>query len=165
MRQTKKIGLREIAIIILSIIATLAAALFVSKLAGQKTGAENLTEIKLVNSQGKQVKVLAEIVDTPEKRSAGLMYREKLGSNRGMFFIFEREQTLTFWMKNTLIPLDMIFMDGNYKIVDINENAQPCESGKICMLYVSRKPAKYVLEVNAGFVEKNNLKTGDRIIM
>jgi uncharacterized protein len=65
-------------------------------------------------------------------------------------------------MKNTLIPLDMIFVDSNLKIVDIKENVSPCAQGDECPLYPSQERAQYVLEVNAGFIQENGIKIGDQ---
>ena len=89
-----------------------------------------------------------EIAKTPEEISEGLMYRRKLSENKGMIFIFEDEKKRSFWMKNTFIPLDMIFMDSTGKIVEIKENILPCET-QICKSYISL-PAKYVIEINSG---------------
>jgi uncharacterized protein len=66
-------------------------------------------------------------------------------------------------MKNTLIPLDIIWLDTEMKIVDITYNAQPCEKTERCKTYMPAQPVKHVLEVNAGFSEKNNLKIGDQL--
>ena len=91
------------------------------------------------------------------------MFREKLNENDGMLFVFDDESYLAFWMKNTLIPLDIIFIDENYGIVDI-KNAVPCKEDP-CALYKSLKPAKYVLEVNTNFTAKNKIKVGDKVII
>ncbi|MFA5857008.1 MAG: DUF192 domain-containing protein [Candidatus Pacearchaeota archaeon] len=108
-------------------------------------------------------KIYLDIADTPSKRSIGLMYREKLDENMGMLFIFEKDMNHTFWMKNTLIPLDMIFIDSNKQIVDIISNATPCKSDP-CKTYSSKYPNKYVLEINVMQSEYNNLKIGDKVI-
>ena len=79
-----------------------------------------------------------------------------------MLFIFEGEDYWSFWMKNTLIPLDLIFISDQYTIVDIKENFKPCKVDN-CDSYTSKKKAKYVLEVNSGFVKENNVKIGDKI--
>ena len=103
-----------------------------------------------------------EVVDTSEERRIGLMNRESLPQQAGMLFIFEEERVLSFWMKNTLIPLDMIFISKDLEIVSIQKNAQPCESDP-CKLYGSVFPAKYVVEVNAGFSDRNGIKEGNKI--
>src|SRR3989344_1872990 len=87
----------------------------------------------------------------------------KLNENDGMFFVFENEQERTFWMKNTLIPLDIIFIGNNFEIVDI-KNAVPCK-GEPCALYKSSKPAKYVLEVNGDQTAKRGIMIGDKITL
>ena len=109
------------------------------------------------------IKVNVEIADDNQERAKGLMFREHLDTNNGMLFIFDNEDYKTFWMKNTLIPLDMIFIDKEYKIVEI-KRAVPCEKDP-CKLYPSSKPAKYVLEVNGNFTIGNNVKIGDKIIV
>ena len=109
-----------------------------------------------------EIKVNVEIADTPQKQSKGLMFRENLKWDHGMLFIFDNESVFSFWMKDTLIPLDIIFIDKAFKIINIVDNALPCYI-EPCPDYSSEKPAKYVLEVNAGFVEKNDIEEGDFI--
>lgn len=111
-----------------------------------------------------EILVEVEIADEPQERNTGLMFRESLDQNSGMFFVFEREDRLSFWMKNTLIPLDMLFIDENFEIVEIKEFVPPCLDDP-CPNFPSSKPAKYVLEVNGGFVEKNNIKVSDKIAL
>ena len=115
----------------------------------------------LVDNGEKIIKIDAEIADKDEERMNGLMFRENLSENKGMLFVFDNEETRTFWMKNTLIPLDMIFIGKNLEIVDI-KYAVPCKE-EPCTLYTSEKPAKYVLEVNANFTAKNKIKIGDKL--
>ena len=122
---------------------------------------KNFNEISIENGK-KSIKINAEIADNNKERTEGLMFREKLKENGGMLFVFEDEKYQTFWMKNTLIPLDMIFINKNFEIVDI-KNAQLCIE-EPCALYKSSKPAKYVLEVNGGFTAKNNVNIGNKIV-
>ncbi len=114
-----------------------------------------------ISADNKSVYISAELAGTQEEWQRGLMYRTYLPENSGMLFIFPDEQQRSFWMKNTLIPLDIIFASSNMSIVDIKENFQPCEADP-CPSYVS-KPAMYVLEVNGGFVERNQIKINDKI--
>lgn len=100
-----------------------------------------------------------ELARTPEEHGSGLMHRASMPENHGMLFIFGDESTKTFWMKNTLIPLDMVFLDGNMVVVEIKANVQPCTADP-CPTYPSEKPAKYVLELNAGAAEENGIKAG-----
>ena len=107
------------------------------------------------------ITVSVEIADTTEKIMFGLMERGKLGRKEGMLFLFEDEIPRTFWMKNTLIPLDILFINSTFDIVKI-QYATPCEKDP-CPIYPSGKPAKYVLEVNKGFADKNNIEKGMKV--
>ena len=93
---------------------------------------------------------------TPDQLAKGLMNRKSLSQDSGMLFIFPNEQIRTFWMKDTLIPLDMIFLDKQKKIVGIVYNAIP----QTLDIKTVDKPAQYVLEINAGQALMNNLKIG-----
>ena len=124
--------------------------------------AKNFDKIQIDNGKN-MIKVNVEIADDNDERAKGLMFREKLDENEGMLFVFDDESYQTFWMKNMLIPLDIIFIGKNFEIVDI-KNAEPCKTEN-CILYQSSKPAMYVLEVNKGFTVKDNIKTGNKIIL
>jgi hypothetical protein len=100
------------------------------------------------------------IVDNAAERERGLMGVKKLEKNRGMFFIFDEQGIYPFWMKNTLIPLDIIWIDKDNKIVFIKEDAQPCEDNN-CPFINTEIEAKYVLEINAGISKEIDLKVGD----
>lgn len=121
---------------------------------------KKVNQISISNGE-KIIKVNVEIADDNYERQQGLMFRESLNENDGMIFIFEDENFQSFWMKNTLIPLDIIFIDKNFEIVDI-KNAVPCEEDP-CAAYDSAKPAKYVLEINYGFAEKNSIEAGGKV--
>jgi len=105
-----------------------------------------------------------ELAKTSEEINRGLMFREKLEQNKGMLFIFQEEEEYSFWMKNTLIPLDIIWINENKEIVFINENAQPCKEENLCSPINPGTKEKYVLEINGGTAEKIGLKIGDKII-
>ena len=90
------------------------------------------------------------------------MYRTELDKDKGMLFIFDKEGIYPFWMKNTLIPLDMIWIDSSNKVVFISQNVQPCKS-LICPVIIPSASAKYVLEINAGICEELGLKIGDEV--
>lgn len=102
-----------------------------------------------------------EIASTEMQREKGLMFRKKIGENEGMLFIFNKEGVYPFWMKNTLIPLDIIWINNN-KVVFINENSQPCKN-LICPQIIPPNNAKYVLEINAGACRKANIKVADEL--
>lgn len=103
-----------------------------------------------------------EIAKTPAQREKGLMNVKELDKNKGMFFVFEKDGIYPFWMKNTLIPLDMIWIDSNSKVVFISQNVQPCKS-LICPNINPLVKAKYVLEINAGLCKEINLRIGDEL--
>jgi len=105
--------------------------------------------------------VKVEIVTEPADQAQGLMYRRSLGKDSGMLFIFRQEEPQSFWMKNTLIPLDMLFISAGLVIVDIT-TMQPCITDP-CPDYTSRQPAIYVLEVNAGYCRSRNIIVGDKV--
>lgn len=101
---------------------------------------------------------VVEVVDTPQSREVGLMNRENLDKNKGMLFIFEVEGRYPFWMKNTLIPLDIIWIDSSGKIIDIKE-AEPCERDP-CKIIDHDGSAKYVLEINKGLSSQLGIELG-----
>ena len=101
-----------------------------------------------------------ETVVTEEEQKIGLMDREHLALDSGMLFIFERENIYDFWMKDTLISLDIIWIDKNNKIIFIKENAKPCRV-ESCKSFGPNKKALYVLEINKGLAKKMGLKIGD----
>jgi uncharacterized protein len=107
---------------------------------------------------------LAEIADTPEKLSMGLMFRRKIRDDYGMLFVFQDDDYRSFWMKNTLIPLDIIYLNRGQQVVDLHESVPPCRVDP-CPSYDSKFPARYVLELNAGMAKKLNLKIGDKIFI
>lgn len=106
--------------------------------------------------------ILIEKAVTPQEHAIGLMFREKLEQNQGMLFVFPNEENRAFWMKNTFIALDIIWINADKKITGIT-HATPCNSNP-CPLYNSIGKTKFVLEVNAGFAEKNNITPGIQTI-
>lgn len=103
-----------------------------------------------------------EVAFNARERARGMMFREDLDSDRGMLFIFEREGIYPFWMKNTLIPLDIIWLDTEKKVVFISKNTQPCGDGPCPLIHPTGK-AKYVLELNSGMSEKIGLNITDTL--
>ncbi|MBI4150071.1 DUF192 domain-containing protein [Candidatus Woesearchaeota archaeon] len=106
--------------------------------------------------------VSVEIADTLAEQQQGLMYRTALEQNKGMLFIFAQAREVGFWMKNTKIPLDMLFIDSNKTIFFIEHNAQPCIADP-CPTYGPNAPVQYVLEMNGGFAKEKHIKVGDKI--
>lgn len=119
----------------------------------------SLPNVTLHSSQGNAIHVSVEIVATPEKRNFGLMYRKELPESHGMLFIFPREQPLSFWMKNTPLPLDIIFMNSSHTIVNIVANTEPFSEKPL----PSGLPAQFVLEVNAGFCQRHSIRVGSQV--
>ena len=99
------------------------------------------------------------VADDNAERTIGLMNRESLDADAGMLFIFESEGNYPFWMKNTLIPLDMIWLNSDKEIVFIKENALPCEQDP-CSIITPNGTAKYVVELNAGVVADKEISVG-----
>ncbi len=112
--------------------------------------------VVLHNPDGTLTHVRVEVVSTPAMRANGLMYRRELDSDAGMLFIFPEEETQQFWMKNTLIPLDMIFIDAAKTVVGVVAEARP----QTTTARGVGKPSKYVLEVNGGFAAKHGVAAG-----
>jgi len=102
-----------------------------------------------------------ELADEPEERQSGLMFRQEMARDHGMLFDFGRARKITMWMRNTPLPLDMIFADSDGRIVHIHENAVPYSEATIS----SRRRAKYTLEVNAGVARDLGLTPGDRLMV
>jgi hypothetical protein len=100
-----------------------------------------------------------EIARDESERELGLMYREKMAANQGMLFIFDDSDVRSFWMKNTIISLDMIFINEKDQIITIHKHTIPLSEGS----YTSTAPAKYVVEVKAGFTDDHQIAVGDRI--
>ncbi len=110
-------------------------------------------------SDGKNNSLLVKVADTDEEREKGLMSVQTMDENRGMLFVFPYESKQTFWMKNTLIRLDMIFVAANGTVVGVVEDAIPCEKDP-CETYSVNAISKYVVEANAGFAKKNGISSG-----
>ncbi len=108
-----------------------------------------------------KTKIEAELAYTDETRATGLMNRESMPQDAGMLFLFSDMDFQTYWMKNTLIPLDLIWLNERKEVVYL-VSAPPCQADP-CVSYSPQQKAKYVLEVNAGFAKKHNITLGTRI--
>ncbi len=118
-------------------------------------------ELRFVSARSNKVitSIDIEVADNDAEREQGLMYRDTMAENNGMLFLMDKEEPQTFWMKNTILSLDIIYADSERQIVSINRNCTPYSLDQI----PSGKPALYVVEVNAGYAERHNLKVGDLI--
>src|SRR3546814_138545 len=103
---------------------------------------------------------LVEIADDDAERSQGLMYRRELAPDHGMLFVFDRPIMIAMWMKNTPLPLDMLFISSNGKVVDLHERAVPFSLDTIA----AGRRARYVLEVIGGTVDRLGLAVGDTVL-
>lgn len=115
-----------------------------------------------VELKGQRISV--EIADNDASREHGLMDRSEMAKDHGMLFVFDDDAPRAFWMKNTKIPLDMLFFDTDKRLVSVQHDAQPCTADP-CKPYSSGAPARYVLELNAGQSRALGLAPGDEMIV
>lgn len=116
-------------------------------------------KVTVENSSGQEVQLDLEVAQTDSEKSQGLMYRKTLGEYQGMFFVYQAEVNYSFWMRNTLIPLDMIFLSSDGVVVDIEKNAQPCVT-EACPHYQSDEMFRYAIEVNGRWTDTNKVAIG-----
>lgn len=112
----------------------------------------------------KDQRFIVEVADDPGERNLGLMFREEMADDEGMLFIFEQESPRAFWMKNTRIPLDILYFNRRLTLVSLYRHVPPCRADP-CPNYPSEKPAKYVLELNAGTADRLRVEPGDSLIL
>jgi uncharacterized membrane protein (UPF0127 family) len=124
----------------------------------QELAAQQLQPLEIATRTGVHV-FAVELAVTPEQQAKGLMFRRELPEGRGMLFDFQKEQPASFWMKNTYIPLDMIFIRANGRILRVAENTVPLSEA----LVSSGGPVRAVLEVIAGTAKKLGIAAGDRV--
>ncbi len=98
------------------------------------------------------------------QRARGLMFRDAMEQNHGMLFIHEVQEPQAYWMKNTKIPLDILYFDNDRRLVSQQRNVPPCTLGDACPPYPSNAPARYVLELNAGQADKLKLQDGSVLV-
>jgi len=123
------------------------------------TSASHSGRVDFINSNGTVTTVYTEIASTEQEREQGLMNRTSMDEDRGMLFLFDYEAKESFWMKDTPISLDIIFISGDDTVVDIYHNAKPEDES----VFTSRSPCKYVVEVNGGFSERHEVQIGDKV--
>lgn len=147
---------------ILLLIAVILILIYLSFHFAQNLMAPGVQKLETGTVWNEKKSFTVEIAKTETERDRGLMFRKELANDRGMLFVFDKEGVYPFWMKNTFIPLDMIWMDSSGKIVFIGKNIQPCKT-LICPSVIPEGKAKYVLEINAGLSEKIGWKAGDKL--
>ncbi|MCI2243008.1 DUF192 domain-containing protein [Xanthomonas sp. PPL568] len=104
-----------------------------------------------------------ELAQNDATRARGLMFRDQMDADHGMLFIHDREEPQAYWMKNTKIPLDILYFDNQRKLVAQQRDVPPCSAGDACPPYPSNAPARYVLELNAGQAEQLKLQDGTEL--
>ena len=114
--------------------------------------------LHLIPLGGAPIEVEVEVVATPALRQRGLMFRKELPGGTGMLFVFPQSQPLSFWMRNTLIPLDILYIEDGGRIVRIHENTEPLSEKGL----PSGAPARFVLEVPGGWTAQVGIREGDR---
>ena len=171
-KKNNKLFQAIIAILILAFIAFMMSDLFnpaksktvkpnISKEADSNLKFRKDGELTFQNKKKEFISTIdLEFAETAKERAQGLMYRTKLAENQGMLFIFPSEEMQSFWMHNTVLPLDMIFVNSNLQIVTIRKNTKPYDDSS----YPSTEPAQYVIEVNAGYTDKFGIKVGDIVV-
>ncbi|HET9718285.1 MAG TPA: DUF192 domain-containing protein [Pseudolabrys sp.] len=143
--------MRRLGLLTIAIVVGLFAGTDVGRAAGEHT-------LEIATKTGVHV-FAVEVADNEAERAKGLMYRRELPQGRGMLFDFHRDQDVSFWMQNTYIPLDMIFIRGDGRILRIEENTQPLST----RLIPSGGPVRAVLEVIGGTARKLGIAPGDQV--
>lgn len=137
----------------MTIVVRLALAACGMALAGCATGQDLWVEV------GGE-RFVVEVADDDAERARGLMFRDAMPEDRGMLFIHEREEPQAYWMKNTRIPLDILYFDAGRRLVSQQRDVPPCSLGDRCPPYPSDAPARFVLELNAGEAARLGLADG-----
>jgi uncharacterized protein len=136
--------------------ALMALVLMLASLAAT-AAAEVKTSSLVIDTEGGARRFIVELAATPEEQAQGLMFRRALAADAGMLFDLGGTRIATFWMKNTLIPLDMLFIDADGRVVDIHERAVPLSEAMI----ESKVPVRAVLELNGGSAARLGIHEGD----
>ncbi len=115
-----------------------------------------------VNFPNQNFTIKIDIAISKAQLETGLMYRDRLDNNQGMLLIFKKQKNTQIWMKNMLIPLDMVFISAQNQVVSILKNIPPCLK-KACTIYQPNMPSKMVLELNTGKIDQYQIKIGDKV--
>jgi uncharacterized membrane protein (UPF0127 family) len=147
-------------------IARIMAALAALALLGLSAVPASATEtfrtepLSIRTAAGSEYRFVVEMAETPKQMMQGLMYRTELAPDAGMLFVHEADRVATMWMKNTYIPLDMLFIDRTGRIAGIHERAQPRSLRTIA----APEPVRAVLELNGGTASRLGIRVGDRVV-
>lgn len=115
-----------------------------------------------ITTDSDEYKLELEVADSNEERSIGLMYRENLCESCGMLFVYENDTNSGFWMKNCRVPLDIVFIDDEGKIIDIKSDFEICDEN--CPTYSPDEKYRYAIEVNGGWTTENDVNKGDTVV-
>jgi uncharacterized membrane protein (UPF0127 family) len=143
-----------------SLLSVLVALLLSGVLPARAAGPQH--ETVWVTFPDHEVRLVAELVDTRAERYRGLAGRDGLAEGHGMLFVYEHEKQIGIWMKGMRFPIDILWFDRNYRLVSAARNVEP---GSYPAVYRPDEPARYVLEVGAGFLAQHNIVPGDRIVV
>jgi uncharacterized membrane protein (UPF0127 family) len=144
-----------------NVVAAVALVLFgagASAVCAQETFSREPLEI--IHANGKSTTFMIELALTPSQKQQGLMFRRTMAPDHGMLFDFQENRLVSMWMRNTYLPLDMIFASQSGKITHIHENAIPHDESVI----TSRGQVRFVLELNAGAVKRFDIRIGDQLV-
>ncbi len=137
-------------------------ALLLTSCGSDTAPVETLNSLQVRLPNGKKIR--AEIMKTQEEMLKGMMFRTSLPADRGMLFVHERPGRYAYWMYQVVIPLDIVWMDRDHRIVEISANTPPCKTvASQCPTWGGHEEAKYVLELAGGGAAANRLKAGDRL--
>lgn len=161
--QPKSFWSQRNVIILFLVLAVLTASYFLffkKKLSNEPQWVKE-GEVTFLNKDTKQqlAKIEVEVANNPTERSQGLMYRSEMEENNGMLFIFDHMEMQSFWMKNTILPLDILFISDKGVINTIHRNTTPYSEASL----PSKDKSQFVVEVNGGFCKKHNINEGDLI--
>jgi len=117
----------------------------------------------VIRTQTDPISIAVEVARTPDEKATGLMYRKSLPEGQGMLFVYDKPLIPPFWMKNTLIPLDILFIGSDLRIKTIAENTPPCPSATVCLSYAPSELVQYVLELNGGIASRRKITIGDTV--
>ncbi len=148
---------------LLCVVGFLASVLLAEIEARPQVSANSIATTFIAIAYPNGTRIRAEVADTDAKRARGLMFREQLASDRGMLFVFSEPGQWAFWMKNTKIPLDILWIDSNKKIVDFVENITEC-LGDPCLQFQPAHDASYALEVPAGSIKRLKVAKGMKLV-
>ncbi|MEQ1945786.1 MAG: DUF192 domain-containing protein [Bryobacteraceae bacterium] len=136
----------------------LALALFLTGCSREETDGIGSTHVKFPNGKSITVEIMRQTIEIMK----GMMFRDSLADDRGMLFVHPKEDLYAYWMFQTRIPLDIVWMDRDHRIVEISADTPPCKTeASQCPKYGGTQKSSYVLEINAGQAAKNGLKVGD----